>query len=200
MAVHTPEPPLQPEPPEDYKQAKASAKAAKAYAKAQRPWYKRKRYILSLGAILLVVIVAASSSGSSNQANTAPAPANASSAAAEQPSGGNAQEAETQTAPAATGPTAKLPIQNGDWRLDSVTVKDDGLGSFGGRARITYTGDNPEGGTNLFTLTVFSHGKDVAALTGSADSVKHGTAATVEFVSTDDFVGGPYKYDFQNDL
>ena len=199
MAVQNPEPALEEETPQDYKQAKASAKAAKAYAKAQRPWYKRKRYILSLGALVLIVIVAASSSGSSNQANTTPAPAKASSAQAEQPAA-KAQDTEAKTAPAATGPTAKLPIQNGDWRLDTVTLKDDGLGDFGGRARITYTGENPEGGTNLFTLTVFRHGKDVAALTGSADSVKPGRAATVEFISQDDFVGGPYKYDFQNDL
>ena len=106
----------------------------------------------------------------------------------------------TETAPAATGPTAKLPIQNGDWRLSSVSIKDDGLGDFGGRARITYTGDNPDGGTNLFTITVFRHGKDVAALEGSAEAVKPGTAATVQLISTDKFVPGPYKYDFQNDL
>jgi hypothetical protein len=30
--------------------------------------------------------------------------------------------------------------------------------------------------------------------------VKPGTTVTVDFVSSDKFVGGPYKYDFQNDL
>lgn len=43
--------------------AKAEAKAAKAYAKAQRPWYKKKRWIFSLGFILLIVAVSAGSSG-----------------------------------------------------------------------------------------------------------------------------------------
>lgn len=43
--------------------AKAEGKAAKAYAKAQRPWYKKKRWIFSLGLILLVVAVSAGSSG-----------------------------------------------------------------------------------------------------------------------------------------
>jgi len=38
-------------------------KAAKAYSKAQRPWYKKKRWILSLGFILLIVAVSAGSSG-----------------------------------------------------------------------------------------------------------------------------------------
>jgi len=30
--------------------------------------------------------------------------------------------------------------------------------------------------------------------------VKPGTAETVQFISSDNFVGGPYKFDFQNDL
>jgi len=42
---------------------KAEARAAKAYAKAMRPWYKKKRYIFSLGALLLIVIAAAGSGG-----------------------------------------------------------------------------------------------------------------------------------------
>ncbi len=45
------------------KNPKAEAKAAKAYAKAVRPWYKKKRWVLSLGFVLLIVAVA---SGSSN--------------------------------------------------------------------------------------------------------------------------------------
>ena len=196
MAIETPrEPPQQQEPPQDYKNAKAQAKAAKAYAKAQRPWYKKKRYILAIGVVLLIAIIVTASSGGggsttpsgSDDADTGAAP--------------TAQATESKTeAPATTGATAKLPIQNGDWRLDSIRVKDDGLGDFGGTARVTYTGENPEGGSNIFTLTVFVRGKDVAALTGSADSVMPGRAATVQFVSGDKFIAGPYKYDFQNDF
>lgn len=40
---------------------KATAKAAKAYAKAQRPWYKKKRFMIPL--VLLVIIVIASAAG-----------------------------------------------------------------------------------------------------------------------------------------
>ncbi len=42
---------------------KAAAKAAKAYAKATRPWYKKKRFILPIALVLLIVIISATSSG-----------------------------------------------------------------------------------------------------------------------------------------
>lgn len=49
--------------PMDPKQARAAAKAAKAHSKALRPWYKKKRFILS-GVIVLLIIIIAASSGS----------------------------------------------------------------------------------------------------------------------------------------
>lgn len=45
------------------KAAKAEAKAAKAYAKAQRPWWKKKRFIIPLGLILIAVAASLGSSG-----------------------------------------------------------------------------------------------------------------------------------------
>jgi hypothetical protein len=42
---------------------KAEAAAAKAYAKAQRPWYKKKRFIIPLGLIILTIAAAAGSGG-----------------------------------------------------------------------------------------------------------------------------------------
>lgn len=50
--------------PIDPKQARAVAKAAKAHAKALRPWYKKKRFILSGVIVLLIIIIVAASSGS----------------------------------------------------------------------------------------------------------------------------------------
>ncbi|WP_461123246.1 DUF4352 domain-containing protein [Saccharothrix stipae] len=44
-------------------EARAQAKADKAYRKAQRPWYKKKRYILGLALLVLVVIIIVSMSG-----------------------------------------------------------------------------------------------------------------------------------------
>ncbi len=54
-----------PQQPRSHKEAKADAKAASAYAKAQRPWYKKKRFIVSLGLLLIIIIAAASSGGGS---------------------------------------------------------------------------------------------------------------------------------------
>lgn len=45
---------------------KAEAKAAKARAKAQRAWYKKKRWILPLAIIALIVIIGVGTSGGGN--------------------------------------------------------------------------------------------------------------------------------------
>jgi hypothetical protein len=194
--LSAPDPPTQPPPSRD---PKAEAAAAKAYAKAQRPWYKKKRWILSIGAVLLIVIIAAASSGGGDDSSEPATPASQQETPAQNEPA--AEEEPAQDEPSASGgPTADFPITDGDWRLDSMRVQDDGLGDFGGTARVTYAGDNPEGGTNLFTVTVFVGGKDVAVLNGSADSVEPGQAATVQLISSDKFVAGPYKYDFQADL
>ncbi|UWX97755.1 DUF4352 domain-containing protein [Arthrobacter zhaoxinii] len=51
--------PLDPrnQPPQNPRDARAQAKADKAYAKARRPWYKKKRFILPLALIVLIVII-----------------------------------------------------------------------------------------------------------------------------------------------
>jgi hypothetical protein len=45
------------------RQAKADMAAAKARAKAERPWYQKKRFIIPLALLLLIVIVAVTSGG-----------------------------------------------------------------------------------------------------------------------------------------
>ncbi len=52
--------------------AKADAKPSKAYAKAQRPWYKKKRWIIPLGLIFIIVIIAlaTASSGGGSSSNS----------------------------------------------------------------------------------------------------------------------------------
>jgi hypothetical protein len=106
----------------------------------------------------------------------------------------------TAASAAPQGKGAQPPIESGDWRLDSITVRDSGLGDFGGRTRITYTGDNPDGGNNTFTITVLKGGKDVASLKGSASDVPPGRTITADLISTDNFEAGPYTYDFQKDF
>ncbi|MDP1792575.1 MAG: DUF4352 domain-containing protein [Acidimicrobiales bacterium] len=45
----------------EYKDAKAQAKASKAQAKAMRPWFKKKRFIL--GGLLAIIVIAAAAGG-----------------------------------------------------------------------------------------------------------------------------------------
>jgi hypothetical protein len=45
---------------------RADAKAEKAYAKAIRPWYKKKRFIIPLGLVGLMVVIAGTSGGGDN--------------------------------------------------------------------------------------------------------------------------------------
>ncbi len=68
--------------PEQPGDGRARAKADKAYAKAMRPWWKKKRWILSLGFVLLAMIAAASGGGGDSDT------------AAEVSGGGSTQEAE----------------------------------------------------------------------------------------------------------
>lgn len=186
-----------PDQPPEGRDAKAELKAAKAYAKAQRPWYKKKRVIIPGGFILLIVIIAAASGGGTTTDD------NTADEASPPPAATQAEEATTPPPPppppASSGPTADLPIQDGDWQLDSVRIKDDGLGDFGASGRVTYTG-SAAGGSNIFTLTIFVGGEEVGVLNGSAEDVPPNGTETVQFISQDKFVDGPYKFAFQNDI
>lgn len=193
--------PPAPEPAPGKRDAKAQAAAAKAYAKANRNWFARHKILTGLGALVVVGIIASAvggggGSGDKNDASSATT-SNAGTAASKKPASNSGQN--TSGSSDAYG-SAKMPLQNGDWRLDSIQVKDDGLGDMGGTARVTYTGDDPDGGDNIFTITVFKGKNVVATLNGSANTVKPGTTVTVQLISQDKMVGGPYKFDFQNDL
>lgn len=60
----------QSQPPADARDARARAKADKAYLKAQRPWYKKKRFIIPLLLILLIIIIVATTTGGNNTDDT----------------------------------------------------------------------------------------------------------------------------------
>jgi hypothetical protein len=57
-------------PADSYRDAKAAAKAAKVYAKAQRPWYRRKRIIIPLGLVVLAIAGTAVGGGGSDTTGT----------------------------------------------------------------------------------------------------------------------------------
>ena len=65
--------------PSTYKDAKAEARAAKAYAKAQRPWFKKKRIIIPSALVTLVVVASAASGGGDSGPGTVSASAGAAS-------------------------------------------------------------------------------------------------------------------------
>lgn len=65
-------------PPDSPRDAKAELKAAKAYAKAERPWYKKKRFIaLGLFALIVIISIAGGSSSDPDKAASDPDPATA---------------------------------------------------------------------------------------------------------------------------
>lgn len=63
------------EPTQSRRDTKADVKAEKARAKAQRPWYKKKRYVGPLGLLLLIVIVSVAAGGDDGDGEVASDPA-----------------------------------------------------------------------------------------------------------------------------
>lgn len=90
---------------------KAAAKAAKAYAKASRPWYKKKRFIIPIVLVVLIVIATATSSG-----DTGPT---AGGGDGEDESGGSAA---SQAEPVAVGETVSL--EGTSYTVESVETTD----------------------------------------------------------------------------
>lgn len=133
-------------------------------------------------------------------------PTSSSTATAPDPAGTVPETAET-TEPAAepstTAPETSAPatepegLSDGSFSSEEPMVKDDGLGSLGGTARVTNTSDS--GKTAVFTYTVFVDGAQVGTLQGSAADVEAGSTSTVQLVSTDPIVDGPYTFEFQVD-
>lgn len=113
--------------------AKAQAKAEKAYRKAQRPWYKKKRFILPLALIALIIIISIANAGGDDTASTEP------------DSGSSAPSAE-ESAPAFPG------AQEGD------VIGEPGETLDLGDAQVTATpvaaGDDTFGATICSTVTL----------------------------------------------
>jgi hypothetical protein len=110
MPLHTPEKPEYRSPPPPQPNPKADAMAAKAYAKAMRPWYKKKRWILSAGFVLLVMVGSAGSSSDDDGSDTA-ATGNGSSATTN--SGGSSSDDATSKATSKPKPKPKANGKSG---------------------------------------------------------------------------------------
>ena len=174
--------------------SKAGEVAATASARAQRPWNKtnwRVFGLISLVIAVAVVVGIVASRGSDDSSSTPSGGVGKSAASANKAT----PKESKQGRPASIGQTGGLPLQDGDWRVDSITVASDSHGDFVGSASITYTGEDPEGGDHLFTVTLRKDGEDVGTLQGKVDEVKRGDGATVQLSSSDPWVEGPYTYD-----
>lgn len=123
--------------------AKAELKAAKAYAKANRPWYKKKRFWL-LGFIILIVLFtllnqgddatdATSDTGTSQEAPAAPA-------------------AEEPAAPAAEEPALEVTAQQ---MIEDLEANALGASNTYKDKRVTVTGkvENIDASGDYFTIT-----------------------------------------------
>lgn len=106
--------------------------------------------------------------------------------------------ASTQGRSAAPKATTAGKKSDKGWVLQSVAYKDDGLGTFGGTARVTNA--NGESKSAVFTITLGGGGSSpVASLQGSAQDVAAGKTVTVQLISQDKYKAGKYAVDFQTD-
>jgi hypothetical protein len=180
-----------------------SPPASDGQAATKKNWFLRHKILSAVLAFFAVIIIATAASGAGG--GSSPDTAGGGNHATKDkpssaPPSGKADNSGQNVEGSSAYGSAKMPLQNGDWRLDSIQVKNDGLGDLGGVARVTYTGKDQTGGDNLFTVTLFKGKNVVGTLNGAANSVKPGTTVTVQLISADNYVGGPYKYDFQHDL
>ncbi|HEY5783462.1 MAG TPA: DUF4352 domain-containing protein [Microlunatus sp.] len=127
--------PLSPE------QAAAQARAAKAYAKAQRPWFKKKRFVVPIGAAALMTVIGIGGGGSESTATPQPG----TSASADKPTEAKATEAKAteakaedtakaedaakaEKAPAEKAEVAAIgdSVKSGDFKVTITKVRDGG--------------------------------------------------------------------------
>jgi hypothetical protein len=158
-----------------------------------RPWYRRRWVgsLLVLAVVAAIVIVAVVSGDDDEPARVRVAPTDVErdSAAARDP------DSEPGSAVETIRPAA-LPLEDGDWRLESVELREDDGGTMGGTARVTYTGDDASGGSGQLTVTAFRGDEEAAVLQGDVDGARAGEAQTVELSSTEPYEAGPYEYVF----
>lgn len=133
---------------------KAAAKAAKAYAKATRPWFKKKRFIIPIALVVVGIISTATGGGGTSEPTDDETPVAASAeksgdktekkAAAKKPEKKKAKKVGTKSNPAPKGKAVKN--KSASYRVDKIEIVDGGLG--GGII------DAPAGKYVIVTLTV----------------------------------------------
>lgn len=116
----------------------------------------------------------------------------AASAAAAAPSDSDANGTDTSGTDTSSGELA-----DGSFTSTKPRLKNDGLGDFGGTARVTNTSGSEV--TGSFTYTLYKNGKELGTASGVANEVGAGKTATVQLVSQDKYVAGVDRVEFQVD-
>ncbi len=176
-----------------YRDAKADAKAAAAYAKAQRPWYKKKRWIGTIAIVAIVAIAAGSSGGGGDDdaKNVADAPVT------------NSQKEEpTEEKPAVEEPDnsskGKGAITWGNWEVVGKlqVTKEEFVDTFAVVARVKNTKDSADRGA--FTVTILKGTEILGTATCSTSEVQPGAVATANCFSGDDYKAGFTEVTIEN--
>ncbi|MBA4606962.1 hypothetical protein H1W00_00545 [Aeromicrobium sp. Marseille-Q0843] len=107
---------------------KAAAKAAKAYAKATRPWFKKKRFIIPIAFVALAIAGSALSGGETEPTDEKPVAAAAETTTA----------AKTEKKPAAKKPAAKPKWRKVAELSGSADKQSDTIKLTGEKVRLSY--------------------------------------------------------------
>lgn len=212
MGTNTPPPPPPPSGPPPGGPAKPSS---------ARPWYRRAWVGWVGGSIVgLLIGVAGAGTPEPDETDTAaaaaePAPAETITVTSEpEPAETVTVEGDAEPEPAETVTVtetveAATPddqaadsgggdvLAAGQWQFSDVQIRQDNLGDFEVRARATNTGGNVE--AVIWTATIFVDGSVAATAQTSANDVAAGSTTTQTFITTDDYVAGPYTIEFQVD-
>lgn len=168
---------------------KAEAKAAKAYAKAQRPWYKKKRWIFS-GVIVAIIVIASLSSGGGDKGaqddKASDTPTAAVTNSQKEPSAAPSKAA----VEADNSSAGKGAITWGNWEVVGKlqVTKEEFTDDFAVVTRVRNTSDNPDEG--VFTVTILKNEEILGTATCTTSTVQPGAVGTANCISTDAFKPG----------
>ena len=163
---------------------KAHAKAAKAYAKAQRPWYKKKRFMIPLVLVVVVIVIKAAAGGGGGGDE-------------QQPTEGTDQDpkATTTTAKSEADPTvtAGFTLHDGvpgeTWASVGIVVVggSDNKGSLELTVTLTDAGGNPIATESTY-VGATTEGQEVYTNVDFTDDVAAATAVRVDVSDASSFI------------
>lgn len=103
--------------------AKAQVKAAKAYAKAQRPFYKKKRFILPAALVALIVMVQATSGAGDEEPAVASSEESTSTGESTSDGGEETEKAESAEQEETKAPGLRTPVRDGKFEFTVKSFK-----------------------------------------------------------------------------